>query len=209
MSQHSSANPSARTAILDRLRTRLVDSPPLPDMKSAELIDFEDRELQFCEMVRLVGGTCHQVKTPAEVEAILSELTPFREAKRVISTVPDWLRGNADMAQYDDPHSLRSLDWLITKGHFGVAENGAIWMDFSNTHHRASLFLTQYLAILVPASTIVPHMHAAYERIAQKPYDSFGLFVSGPSKTADIEQSLVLGAHGCRTLNVFVVDDMP
>jgi L-lactate dehydrogenase complex protein LldG len=44
-------------------------------------------------------------------------------------------------------------------------------------------------------------MHAAYEELG-KVKSSFGLFLSGPSKTADIEQSLVIGAHGARSLTV-------
>ena len=47
-------------------------------------------------------------------------------------------------------------------------------------------------------------MHHAYDRIAQAEYP-FGLFLAGPSKTADIEQSLVLGAHGSRSMTVFLL----
>jgi L-lactate dehydrogenase complex protein LldG len=47
-------------------------------------------------------------------------------------------------------------------------------------------------------------MHQAYERLQGREYN-FGVFIAGPSKTADIEQSLVLGAHGARTMTVFLV----
>jgi len=68
---------------------------------------------------------------------------------------------------------------------------------------RAQIFITQHLAIVVPKDELVPHMHAAYDRLGT--FSGYGVFVSGPSKTADIEQSLVLGAHGCRTLNIFLL----
>jgi len=49
-------------------------------------------------------------------------------------------------------------------------------------------------------------MHHAYDRIGDADY-GFGLFLAGPSKTADIEQSLVLGAHGSRSMTVFLVEE--
>ncbi len=84
-----------------------------------------------------------------------------------------------------------------------VAENGAIWVDGSTLPHRVMLFIPQFLALVVSRSQIVHHMHQAYARIGH-PKPGFGVFVSGPSKTADIEQNLVIGAHGCRTLQVFL-----
>lgn len=197
---------NSRQAILDRIRTRVVAGPDLPNIDPDALIRFEDPVTQFCKAVQLVGATCHRITDPFQAQQVLQELSPFREARRIASLQPEWIPGNTDMRMYDDPHYLKGLDWLIAKGEFGVAENGAIWMDMTRMHHRASLFITQYLAIFVESKDIEHHMHAAYARIGERIRQSFGLFLSGPSKTADIEQSLVLGAHGCRTLNVFVVD---
>ncbi|MNW08326.1 Lactate utilization protein C [compost metagenome] len=47
-------------------------------------------------------------------------------------------------------------------------------------------------------------MHEAYQKIADSVY-GFGTFIAGPSKTADIEQSLVLGAHGPKNMTVFIL----
>ena len=83
-----------------------------------------------------------------------------------------------------------------------MSEKGAIWVAGETLPHRELLFIPQYLAIVICRSEIVHQMHEAYAKIGQpKPW--FGVCFSGPSKTADIEQSLVLGAHGCRTLQVF------
>jgi L-lactate dehydrogenase complex protein LldG len=100
-----------------------------------------------------------------------------------------------------DGLSLAEVEVLEIDGEFGVAENGAIWLTEEALPHRVAPFICQHLVIHV--KKIVPHMHAAYEEL-KKPSSSFGLFLAGPSKTADIEQSLVIGAHGARSLTVVI-----
>jgi L-lactate dehydrogenase complex protein LldG len=100
-----------------------------------------------------------------------------------------------------DGLSLADVEVLEIDGEFGVAENGAIWLTEDALPHRVAPFICQHLVIYV--KKIVPHMHAAYEELG-KVNSGFGLFLSGPSKTADIEQSLVIGAHGARSLTIVI-----
>ncbi len=112
------------------------------------------------------------------------------------------------MAGVDDPHQLENLDFVIYPGQFAVAENAAVWVTDQNLKHRVVFFITQFLVLVVSAKDIVNNMHEAYARIGVNPgspQPTFGLFLSGPSKTADIEQSLVIGAHGCRQMQLFIV----
>ena len=97
-------------------------------------------------------------------------------------------------------------DFFLASGEFAVAENGAVWVTDAGLTQRVLYFVVQHLALVVPARQVLHNMHEAYDRLA---FDQpgFGLFLSGPSKTADIEQSLVIGAHGPRSLTVFLVDD--
>ena len=112
----------------------------------------------------------------------------------------------------EDPHELESVDFAILSGHFGVAENGAIWVTDRGLRHRVIYFITQHLSLVIQADQIVHNMHQAYEKLIEGDganyggpvgKRAFGTFISGPSKTADIEQSLVIGAHGPRSLTVF------
>ena len=112
-----------------------------------------------------------------------------------------------DLNAIDDPHALENVDFAVLHGHFGVAENAAIWVTDDTLKHRVLYFIPQRLAIVIPASEIVNNMHEAYGRL-QVGKHAFAGFISGPSKTADIEQSLVIGAHGARALTVFAVDDL-
>lgn len=194
----------SRNEILQRLRERPLEATPLPEVDQARLTRFADPVAKFQEMLRFVGGESHRVNSVGEVAQRLSELPGFANARQVASLVPEAVQGNVELSKVDDPHDLASLDWAIVRGAFGVAENGAIWVPGDWLPHRVLLFIPQYLAIVISQHDLVHHMHEAYSRIGT-PKSGFGVFVSGPSKTADIEQSLVLGAHGCRTLQVFLV----
>ncbi|MDV6034685.1 MAG: hypothetical protein F9B45_32255 [Phycisphaera sp. RhM] len=201
------ADTDARQGILDRINTKHVDIPPLPDVDVDRVIQFDEPIDKFVEMLATVGGQAHQVESQGEVRALLEEIEVFRTATRIVSLAPESIAGTIDATQIADPHDLSTVDWTIARGEFMVAENGSIWIDGDTLPHRVLLFIAQYLAIVVPRSQIVSNMHQAYERI-ENFSARFGVFVSGPSKTADIEQSLVLGAHGCRKLQVFIVGDL-
>ena len=193
----------SKRAIMDRLASRLVDASPLPTLDGSQLTHYDDPVAKFTEMLTLVGGQAHSIERAEEAKGILDSIPAFADAQQIASLVPEAVQGNVDASTVDDPHSLSSLDWVIARGEFMVAENGAIWVDGSTLPHRVMLFIPQYLALVVSRSQVVHHMHQAYARIGH-PKPGFGVFVSGPSKTADIEQNLVIGAHGCRTLQVFL-----
>lgn len=200
----SAAHTASRQAILDRLSSTIIDTPGLPEIDASRMIRYDDPLEHFQETLRGVGGHPHLVDSPDQIRDILGQIEVFADAKRIASTVPDIVAPTIDLAQIDDPHGLSALDWTIVGGEFGVAENGAIWIDGATMPHRVMIFIAQYLAIVISRQQIVTQMHEAYDRIGH-PGPGFGIFVSGPSKTADIEQSLVLGAHGCRKLQVFLL----
>jgi L-lactate dehydrogenase complex protein LldG len=118
--------------------------------------------------------------------------------------VPGIGNSTFDLAAVADPHELEDVDMAIAPGEFAVAENGAVWVTDRQVRQRAIFFIPQHLALVVPREQLVHNMHEAYRRLA---FDGpgFGVFISGPSKTADIEQSLVIGAHGPRSLTVFLL----
>lgn len=91
---------------------------------------------------------------------------------------------------------------MVLRGRFAVAENAAVYVDATDLEARNDIVRCEHLVLIVPFSAIVPTMHEAMRLM---PADSAcGWFLSGPSKTADIEQSLVFGAQGSRTHRVIL-----
>lgn len=88
-------------------------------------------------------------------------------------------------------------------GRIGVCENGAVWIQ-QDVEQRAIYFIAESLVLVLDRRNLVNNMHEAYKRIDTGDY-GYGVFISGPSKTADIEQALVMGAHGARDVTVLLV----
>ena len=97
---------------------------------------------------------------------------------------------------------LNGIEVAVVKGELGVAENGAVWISQS-VKHKALYFIAEKLVIVLDRNRIVNNMHEAYGQLKNDQY-KFGVFISGPSKTADIEQALVMGAHGARDVLVIL-----
>jgi L-lactate dehydrogenase complex protein LldG len=143
-------------------------------------------------MIESVGGKALLINK-ADLDKTIKELYP--DENQISSNVDSCSLGNFDANAQNDEHDLKDIDLAIVKGNFAVAENGAIWMKNESNRHRALYFIAQNIVIVIDEKEIVNNMHEAYDRIN---FDNagYGVFISGPSKTADIEQSLVIGAHG-------------
>jgi L-lactate dehydrogenase complex protein LldG len=192
---------ASRDEILRAVRAHQPPPAELPDL-AGQGVRYDDRRRQFAALLEAVGGRCLFVADPDELNRVLAGLKEYATAKKVVSLVPGAGAPNVDLANVADPHELADVDFAILPGQFGVAENGAVWVTDDGVRHRAVYFLVQHLALVLPTEQLVDNMHQAYERLAFSG-PGFGCFISGPSKTADIEQALVIGAHGPRSLTVF------
>ena len=194
----------SRELILNKIRqNRPKERVEMPENITFEA-NFSDKIEKFTEILRGIGGTVLAFDNFIDNQVYVNK--EFSDAETSINLVPEITFGNADISIISDPHDLAPVDVAILRGQFGVAENGSIWLDESDFGgHRVLPFITQHLIIVLDKKRIFNNMHEAYTQL-DITKTGFGLFLAGPSKTADIEQSLVIGAHGARSLVVLLVD---
>lgn len=198
---------ASREAILARVRKALPQSAPLPEVRQRESWQvFEDPLAQFTEVLKLVGGNAVHVASVAAAAEHLEQLPTWHQA-RIRCSFVDGLGDHRGMpAEISSPVEYETVEYAVLRGELAVAENGAVWVSDDALPHRVLYFIPQHMALVVPTAALVNNMHEAYDRLNIGTQRYAG-FISGPSKTADIEQSLVIGAHGARSLTVFLVDE--
>jgi L-lactate dehydrogenase complex protein LldG len=192
---------NSRESILSATRANQPDLIPL-QVPPQFAVWFDDPLATFKEVLTAIGGQIFEIASLSEIPALIRKFFP--DAGRMISDIPE-LQASAETTEMiTDPHTLEDVDIAILNGKFGVAENGAIWITEKEMTQRALPFICQRLILVLSPKDIVPLMHDAYQLIAAEDYN-YGTFIAGPSKTADIEQSLVLGAHGPVSMSVILV----
>jgi L-lactate dehydrogenase complex protein LldG len=203
---------SSREQILADIRKQLPVDAPLP-AHDGPWTRYADPRRQFLEVLSSVGGRGLVVAGPLALRAEINRIAAELRAERVFSAVPAAAEGNVPWESIDEPHDVADVDLAIVAGELAVAENAAVWVTDGDLPQRSVCFLTQHLVLVVPADRLVHNMHEAYAWLSSQSPDGrpfatggFGTFLSGPSKTADIEQALVIGAHGARSLHVLLVE---
>lgn len=191
---------SSREKILASVKEHQPEAAQLPDIDHFQG-NIETAMDDFRSALVSIGGEVHTVKSIEETRAIIeSKILPGR---RVVSPM-DSFNFAEQITEQTDPHSLENVYLAIIKSSLAVAENGAVWVTSRETKVRVLPFICEHLAVIVPKDKIVPTLHEAYTLLEISDHD-FGTFIAGPSKTADIEQSLVLGAHGPKSMTVFIL----
>lgn len=195
---------SSRNQILDRIK---ANKPTLIDLPNINISLFnEDLDLikEFTKKIEVVGANVVLAKSNEEIIQHIEKT--FTDAKVKFSNLSGTDSFNTiELATLQKPHDLEDLDILILESKLAVAENGAVWVSDLEIPVRVLPFITKHLMLVISQKNIVPYMHQAYEKLTNLNAD-FGVFIAGPSKTADIEQSLVIGAHGALSLTIFLKD---
>lgn len=176
------------------------DTCPMPDIQ-VSAISYPDVLEQFKQMSHSVGSVVVEMKEGDDLNDIIRRQYP--EAKTFASNLPEITIAQKNPDTVGEAAELNGTDVGIVRGEVGVAENGCIWIP-QTMKERAVCFISEYLAVVLKRDAIVSNMHEAYGRIRMTDY-GYGCFMSGPSKTADIEQALVMGAQAARGVLVVLV----
>ena len=192
-----------REAILKSVKENKPTLIPLPVL---DVNNFkEDINLldEFKEKAKLVGGTIKELSSSETIENEIKKLYP--NAKEIVDCSKKATSlATVTISEDTEPKNLQTVDLAIIKGEFGVAENGSVWISENTFPVRVLPFITNDLVIVLEKDKLYLHMHDAFSLISERER-TFGLFISGPSKTADIEQCLVVGAQGAMSLSVILI----
>jgi len=190
---------NSREQILFAIRANVprepVERPQIPVFRRADA----HRKSTFEKHLREAGGAAHDIENPTEALARLASLHPT--AQVVCSAVSE-IPGTRRAETIRDPHELADVDVGVVRARFGVAESGAVWLTEEDLIVNGLGFLSQHLVVLLDPNEIVADMHEAYARV-RLDRTAYGCFMMGPSATGDVEGTLVHGAQGARSLNLF------
>lgn len=187
--------------LLQKLRrnTREQYDMPKDDIKG---IAYDDTVAQFVETSKTVGAQVVMAQAGESLDSIVRRAYP--DAKVIASDIAELSIATLNPDTVAEAQNLNGTDVGVVRGQIGVAENGCVWIPQS-MKEKAVCFIAEYLVIVLPKSGIVNNMHEAYARI-EMPATGLGTFISGPSKTADIEQALVMGAQAARGVTVVITE---
>lgn len=196
---------SNKDDILKRYRANVREKYDMPDLSDIKATTYPNPLLQFVKMTEMVGGQVIEVDPGRDINVLIKELFP--DAKEIASNLPEITIATRNPDTVGRARDLNGTDVGIIRGKFGVAENACIWIP-QTMKEKAVCFISENLIILLPKSQIVNNMHEAYKRIEfDNEYDGYGTFISGPSKTADIAQVLVMGAQAARSATVLLLPE--
>ena len=196
---------SNKDDILKKYRANVKEKFDMPDLSDIKAITYPEPLVQFVKMTEMVGGQVIEVDPGRDINVLIRELFP--DAKEIASNLPEITIATRNPDTVGRARDLNGTDVGIIRGKFGVAENACIWIP-QTMKEKAICFISENLIILLPKSQIVNNMHEAYTRIEfDKEYDGYGTFISGPSKTADIAQVLVMGAQAARSATILLLPE--
>mgnify|MGYP000662769284 CR=1 FL=1 len=192
---------NSKNDILNRIKAHPVPEVERPAM-DFEPMTFEDKIRHFMEVAQLVGCDVFLLEKGEDINETIRKQYP--DAKVIASDLPGIACATLNPDALTDARELNGTDVGVIRGEFGVIENGAVWIRQS-TRYKALYFISESLVIVLDRHQIVNNMHEAYRH----PYFNdfgYGCFIAGPSKTADIEQALVIGAHGPKAVMIILTD---
>lgn len=192
---------SSKESILSNIRKNISQQFDMPDTEISG-IRYDDTVKRFIEISKTVGGNVEMMNSEDDINEIIRKCYP--PAKKIASNLNEIKIATINPDSVDKAQDLNNTDVTVVKGDVGVAENGCIWIPQA-TKEKAAYFICEYLVIVISRKNIVNNMHEAYKKIEFNNF-GFGSFISGPSKTADIEQALVMGAQSARGVTVILTE---
>jgi len=208
---------TTKEKVLKKIRNALIYKTDNPyqniDFKSPIYTPSADpNEVTFAEELTKVGGNFIFCENENELAEILKSFVIENKWTNIFC-LDEEIQGILNYAQISyqfEDKDFHDLKVAFTRCEFLIARLGSIMISSKQTSGRRLNIYPDVHVVIAYTSQIVPDLRQALDKIKEKYSNSLPSLVSvitGPSRTADIEKTLVMGAHGPKELYVFLVDD--
>ncbi|MBI5852496.1 MAG: lactate utilization protein [Planctomycetes bacterium] len=214
---------AARRTVLGAIRHHLREArsagDELPAVREAgrgpppRIGEREDLVREFATRLGAVGGVAWRVAgidgAADCVASIAAELGATRIALSdapLVRALRGRLPASATLVEVADRDAIASCELGITSAQAAIAETGTLVLDAGMERHRLASLLPRVHVALVPVELLVADLDAAFAAYATREVPAAITLVTGPSRTADIELTLVVGVHGPQALHVVLID---
>ncbi len=201
---------ATREEIIGNCRKNIKQRLERPPMSRLSPTTFPDPLVEFIAKAEgSAGCTVVKATSAGEIDTIIRSVYP--DAKVIASALPEVKSATVNPDTVADARDLNGTDVGVVKAYIGVAENGSVWIP-QQVKERDVCFISENLVAVLSQKGIVNNMHEAYALITRPEYGSddfdkagYGVFIAGPSKTADIAQVLVNGAQAARSMTLILL----
>lgn len=200
---------STQKEFIERCRRTISKRYDRPSSEGLHPLTFTDTLEKFMSQAELAGCKVVEIADRSMADDVISTVYP--DAKVIASNLPEVKSATLNPDTVEDAAALNHTDVGVVEARFGVAENGSVWIPQA-VKERDVCFISENLVAVLPKKEIVNNMHEAYKRITLPEYGAeefrsygYGVFIAGPSKTADIAQVLVNGAQAARSMTLLLV----
>jgi L-lactate dehydrogenase complex protein LldG len=176
---------------------------------------------EFAMRAKAVSAEVFRVPTAADAREALIRLVEAARAKKAVvvesplqeaAGITEALRSRG-VTVYTEPTDIathaETADIGISGVEFGIAETGSVFQDGGAIATRLVTILPPLHVVFLPSANIVPGITEAFDIISQSFDRGYVGFITGPSRTADIERVLTIGVHGPSRFAIIAVDETP
>lgn len=200
----------ARQEILNKLKNAVHPQPEKPDFDAPVYFSIDQPlDLVFKENLEKVNGSVYICKSEEELVGKLKTFLSTYNPENIAcaeSGLSQFLTSNKIQLSSSNEAS-ETTEIGISSCEFLVAHTGSVMVSSAIEGARQSFVYPPVHLVIARKNQIVDYLRSAYSEIQLKYGDKLPsqiTLITGPSRTADIEKTLVLGAHGPRELNVYI-----
>lgn len=209
---------TSREKVLKRVRDALIEKTELPfpiiDQDSSVYSEASEQlDVTFAQEFVKVAGKFVYCENNDDFLAILQSFIIEKEWPVLFCYDPDlqsFLK-KGGIPYNSSPSEITEAKLGITRCEYLIARLGTVMVSSKSSPGRKINVFPEIHLVVGYTSQLVPDLKQAIQKIRKKYQDNYPSMISlitGPSRTADIEKTLVMGAHGPKELYVFLIEDL-